>query len=93
MKSLANGYSATFPIIPGHEVIGTIVKLGDGVTKWKEGDRIGGAWHGGHDGNCKACNRGLYQMCDNEQINGITRNGGCKYILPLYSIQFVRKRK
>jgi D-arabinose 1-dehydrogenase-like Zn-dependent alcohol dehydrogenase len=62
--------------ILGHEVIGTVVALGPGVKKWKEGDRVGGPWHGGHDGVCKSCNKGLFQMCVNEAINGVTRDGG-----------------
>jgi len=65
-----------YPIIPGHEVIGTIVAVGPGESKWQVGDKVGGPWHGGHDGVCKACNRGLFQMCQNEQINGASRNGG-----------------
>jgi len=75
-QGLMDAYGVQYPVIPGHEVIGTVVKLGSSVTKWKEGDLIGGGWHGGHDGVCKACNRGLYQMCDNEKINGVSRNGG-----------------
>jgi len=67
------------PRIPGHEVVGDIVKLGEGVDKWSEGDRVGGPWHGGHDGTCKQCNRGNFQMCSNEAINGISRDGGCKF--------------
>jgi D-arabinose 1-dehydrogenase-like Zn-dependent alcohol dehydrogenase len=73
----AFGDGASFPRIPGHEVIGTVVATGDGEKKWKVGDRVGGPWHGAHDGTCKACNRGLFQMCDNELVNGVTRNGGC----------------
>lgn len=38
------------PRIPGHEVIGEVVKLGEAVDKWQIGDRVGGPWHGGHDG-------------------------------------------
>jgi D-arabinose 1-dehydrogenase-like Zn-dependent alcohol dehydrogenase len=49
------------------------------VKKWKEGDRVGGPWHGGHDGTCKSCNKGLFQMCANEAINGVTMDGGCKF--------------
>lgn len=37
----------TFPRIPGHELIGDIVAVGDGENKWKVGDRVGGPWHGG----------------------------------------------
>jgi D-arabinose 1-dehydrogenase-like Zn-dependent alcohol dehydrogenase len=38
------------PLVPGHEIIGRIVGVGEGVSGWKTGDRVGGAWHGGHDG-------------------------------------------
>ncbi|KAK4946691.1 hypothetical protein LTR10_014193 [Elasticomyces elasticus] len=65
-----------FPITPGHEVIGDVVAVPDGEKRWKVGDRVGAPWHGGHDGTCKTCQRGLFQMCDNEQINGVTRDGG-----------------
>jgi D-arabinose 1-dehydrogenase-like Zn-dependent alcohol dehydrogenase len=70
---------AQFPRGPGHEVIGKIVAVGPDEKKWKVGDKVGGAWHGGHDGTCKACNRGLYQMCDNGLINGVTMDGGCMF--------------
>ncbi|PGH23127.1 hypothetical protein AJ80_02756 [Polytolypa hystricis UAMH7299] len=71
-----NAYGAGFPRVPGHEVIGHVAAVGEDVQGWKVGDRIGGPWHGGHDGTCKACQKGLFQMCDNEAINGITRDGG-----------------
>lgn len=73
------GPMAKFPLIPGHEVIGTVVAVGPGEKVWKEGDRVGGAWHGGHDGTCRSCKRGLFQMCDNELVNGVSKNGGCKF--------------
>jgi len=37
----------SFPITPGHEIIGDVAALGDGEQKWKIGDRVGGPWHGG----------------------------------------------
>ncbi|KAM5497103.1 putative secondary metabolism biosynthetic enzyme [Microsporum canis] len=40
---------ASSPIVPGHEIIGHVTAVGEGVEQWKIGDRIGGAWHGGHD--------------------------------------------
>lgn len=40
----AFGEMASFPRIPGHEVIGTVVATGEGEKKWKVGDRVGGAW-------------------------------------------------
>ena len=63
----------------GHEFVGTIVALGPtgGIpSKWQVGDLVGGAWHGGHDGQCRSCGRGDFQMCTNKQINGVTRDGG-----------------
>jgi D-arabinose 1-dehydrogenase-like Zn-dependent alcohol dehydrogenase len=72
----AFGDGASFPRIPGHEVIGSVVAVGDGEKKWKVGDKVGGPWHGGHDGICKSCNRGLFQICDNGQVNGVSRDGG-----------------
>lgn len=63
----------------GHEFVGTVVALGptSGVpSKWQVGDLVGGAWHGGHDGHCRSCSRGDFQMCDNEQVNGVSRDGG-----------------
>lgn len=36
-----------FPRIPGHEIVGDVVAVGDGVTRFKGGERVGGAWHGG----------------------------------------------
>ena len=38
------------PVIPGHEIIGHVVAVGPHEKDWKVGDRVGGAWHGGHDG-------------------------------------------
>ncbi|PVI05169.1 alcohol dehydrogenase [Periconia macrospinosa] len=70
------GHMGTYPRIPGHETIGKVVAVGPGEKKWKEGDRVGGAWHGGHDGSCKSCGRGMYQACDNATVNGIFRDGG-----------------
>ncbi|KAF2748819.1 alcohol dehydrogenase [Sporormia fimetaria CBS 119925] len=72
----AFGPMASFPRVPGHEVIGTVVRIGEGVKQWKEGDKVGGPWHGSHDGTCKACNRGNFQMCENETVNGVNRDGG-----------------
>lgn len=66
----------SFPRIPGHEIIGDVAAVGEGEAKWKVGDRVGGAWHGGHDGECKQCQRGQFQMCKNAVVNGVTKNGG-----------------
>ncbi|KAK3321302.1 chaperonin 10-like protein [Cercophora scortea] len=65
-----------FPIVPGHEIIGRVVALGDNVMGWAIGDRVGAGWHGGHDGTCGPCKQGWPHMCDNQAVNGETRNGG-----------------
>ncbi|PCG99765.1 Polyketide synthase, enoylreductase [Penicillium occitanis (nom. inval.)] len=65
-----------FPRVPGHEIIGKVAAVGSGVSGWTVGDRVGGGWHGGHDGTCRACKTGHYQMCDNQLVNGVTRGGG-----------------
>ncbi|KAM5465132.1 putative secondary metabolism biosynthetic enzyme [Microsporum ferrugineum] len=67
---------ASSPIVPGHEIIGHVTAVGEGVEQWKIGDRIGGAWHGGHDGTCAQCRKGYFQMCDNQVVNGETKGGG-----------------
>ncbi|KAK2786115.1 hypothetical protein FQN52_007995 [Onygenales sp. PD_12] len=66
----------SFPIVPGHEIVGDVHALGPGVRSFKVGDRVGAPWHGGHDGICKECNRGDFQLCENEVINGVTKPGG-----------------
>jgi len=71
-----------FPIVPGHEIIGNVAAVGEGVKKWKTGDRVGGPWHGGHDGTCRQCQRAQFQMCDNRAVNGVTKDGGyAEYVL------------
>ncbi len=66
----------TFPRVPGHEVAGIVDEVGPGVTQWKKGDRGGAGWHGGHCFVCESCRRGDFVTCSNEQINGVTRDGG-----------------
>jgi len=65
-----------YPRIPGHEIAGVIDKVGAGVSAWKEGQRVGVGWHGGHDGTCLACRRGDFRNCRNLKIPGISYDGG-----------------
>jgi D-arabinose 1-dehydrogenase-like Zn-dependent alcohol dehydrogenase len=65
-----------YPRIPGHEVAGVIDKPGTGVTAWRQGQRAGVGWHGGHDGTCRECRRGDFRNCRNEKIAGISYDGG-----------------
>jgi D-arabinose 1-dehydrogenase-like Zn-dependent alcohol dehydrogenase len=65
-----------YPRVPGHEVAGIIDELGAGVSGWKQGQRAGVGWHGGHDGTCVACRRGDFRNCQNMKIAGISYDGG-----------------
>ena len=65
-----------YPRVPGHEVSGIIDEVGPGVSTWKAGQRAGVGWHGGQDGTCLACRRGDFRNCRNQQIPGISYDGG-----------------
>jgi D-arabinose 1-dehydrogenase-like Zn-dependent alcohol dehydrogenase len=65
-----------YPRVPGHEIVGIIDELGAGVPGWKEGQRAGVGWHGGHDGTCLQCRRGDFGNCQNLKIPGISYDGG-----------------
>ena len=65
-----------YPRVPGHEVAGVIDKIGNGVTAWKAGQRVGVGWHGGQDNTCRECRRGDFRNCRNLKIPGISYDGG-----------------
>jgi D-arabinose 1-dehydrogenase-like Zn-dependent alcohol dehydrogenase len=66
-----------YPRVPGHEVVGIVDAIGQGVHRWKPGQRVGVGWHGGHCGYCDSCSRGDYFACQTStQICGITFDGG-----------------
>jgi D-arabinose 1-dehydrogenase-like Zn-dependent alcohol dehydrogenase len=65
-----------FPRVPGHEVVGVIDAVGDGVPDWKTGQRVGVGWHGAHCGHCVSCRRGDFVTCVRGQIPGISYDGG-----------------
>jgi D-arabinose 1-dehydrogenase-like Zn-dependent alcohol dehydrogenase len=65
-----------YPRVPGHEVVGVVDQVGDGVPNWKVGQRVGVGWHGGHCGHCPSCRRGDFITCVNAQIPGISYDGG-----------------
>jgi D-arabinose 1-dehydrogenase-like Zn-dependent alcohol dehydrogenase len=66
-----------YPRVPGHEVVGTIDAIGNGVSGWTKGHRVGVGWHGGHCGYCDSCRRGDFVTCQVAlQIPGIAYDGG-----------------
>lgn len=71
-----------YPIIPGHEIAGKIDALGEGVTTWQVGQRVGIGWYGGHCGNCEPCRRGDFILCKYAKIPGVSYDGGyAEYIV------------
>lgn len=65
-----------YPRIPGHEVTGTVDAVGEGVTNWTKGQRVGVGWIGGHCTICQPCRRGKFAACEKAQIPGIVYDGG-----------------
>jgi D-arabinose 1-dehydrogenase-like Zn-dependent alcohol dehydrogenase len=65
-----------YPRVPGHEVVGIIDEVGDGVSEWKKGQRVGVGWHGGQDNTCLECRRGDFRNCRNLKVTGISYDGG-----------------
>jgi len=66
----------TYPRVPGHEVAGAIDEVGERVTTWKKGQRVGVGWHGGQDNTCLACRRGDFGNCANFKVTGFHYDGG-----------------
>ena len=78
------------PLIPGHEIVGTVVALGGsgeegergdgaevlGTDKFRIGERVGVPWLGHTDGTCQHCRRGMENLCDNARFTGYTIDGG-----------------
>ncbi len=64
------------PIVPGHQVVGRVRALGDGVERWRIGERVGVAWLGGACGTCAACVAGQENLCDGAEFTGWDRDGG-----------------
>ncbi len=67
---------ASFPIIPGHQVVGTVAEKGKAVTKFKNGDRVGVTWLYSTCGKCNFCRAGNENLCDNAKWTGKDANGG-----------------
>jgi propanol-preferring alcohol dehydrogenase len=64
------------PLIPGHEIVGTVLSVGKAVTKFKKGDRVGVPWLGYTCGECTYCKLGMENLCDNARFTGYDIDGG-----------------
>ncbi len=67
---------ATRPIVPGHEVVGLVDRIGPGVTTIKEGDRVGIAWLRHTCGHCDSCRSGRENLCLGARFTGYHDDGG-----------------
>lgn len=67
---------ARWPVVPGHEVVGSVEALGDGVQAPGLGQRVGVPWLGRSCGQCRYCLAGQENLCDAPQFTGCTRDGG-----------------
>jgi D-arabinose 1-dehydrogenase-like Zn-dependent alcohol dehydrogenase len=64
------------PRVPGHELVGVVDAVGPGVAMWKQGQRVGVGWHGGHCFDCLPCRDGDFISCNNHKVTGISHDGG-----------------
>jgi propanol-preferring alcohol dehydrogenase len=70
------------PFIPGHEGVGEVAAVGEGVTHLKEGDRVGMPWLHTACGRCVHCVGGWETLCESQQMTGYTVDGGyAEYVL------------
>ena len=65
-----------YPRVPGHEVVGKIDALGESVSAWKLGQRVGVGFLGGYCGRCTPCRRGDFVNCQNQPVSGVADDGG-----------------
>lgn len=68
--------AVTPPVVPGHEIVGIVDALGEGVTSPALGERVGVPWLGHTCGHCHYCLTGAENLCDAPQFTGYTRPGG-----------------
>jgi len=77
LSMLDNDWGFTqYPFVPGHEVIGTIAVVGDQVTSFKIGERVGLGWHSGYCMSCHTCHSGDHNLCSEAQPTIAGRHGG-----------------
>lgn len=80
-----------YPRVPGHEIAGVVDAVGPDVPLFKPGQRVGLGWHGGHCNYCVPCRRGDFILCENQQISGVSFDGGyADYVIaPANAVAFI----
>ena len=67
---------ASYPIVPGHEIVGTVLAAGRDATGFAPGQRVGIPWLGHTCGHCRYCKEGRENLCETPQFTGASRDGG-----------------
>ena len=74
--TVEGAFPIEWPRVPGHEVVGKIDMLGDGVEGWTVGQRVGVGFLGGSCGHCAPCRSGDLVNCRNQESTGVQHDGG-----------------
>src|SRR5512147_3072609 len=64
------------PLVPGHEIVGTVEAVGADVERWRIGERLGVPWLGWTCGACEHCRAGRENLCDRARFTGYDLDGG-----------------
>jgi alcohol dehydrogenase, propanol-preferring len=64
------------PLVPGHQIVGTVAGAGEGADRFVAGARVGVPWLGWTDGTCRYCRGGRENLCDAARFTGYDRDGG-----------------
>ncbi len=64
------------PVIPGHQIVGLVEKVGSNASRFSVGSRVGIAWLYSTDGTCSYCRMGAENLCDHPEFTGYTVDGG-----------------
>jgi len=64
------------PLVPGHQIVGTVEAVGDGAERYRLGQRLGVPWLGWTDGDCVYCRSGRENLCERARFTGYQLDGG-----------------
>jgi alcohol dehydrogenase, propanol-preferring len=64
------------PVVPGHEIVGTVIEVGRDIERFRPGDRVGVPWLGWTCGTCAFCRGGRENLCDKARFTGYQIDGG-----------------
>ena len=64
------------PLVPGHQIVGTVAGVGEGAERFAPGERVGVPWLGWTDGTCRYCTSDRENLCDRARFTGYDIDGG-----------------